>query len=143
MQVIVKQPNPDPPYSLHDACIRQMVLEGDVLRLTTQYGYVRTAEPYGQVDGDVEVTGVDGESSYVYVMAYTDVLCGNCGHFTGQKMTLEAFLQAYPGDTLEILDETYGYRQAKLSGFLNTAHKLLECTLDLYYTGEFRYLVRE
>lgn len=142
MNVIVKQPNPDPPYSLHDAYILA-VLEGDVLRLVTQYGYVRTTEPYGQVDGDVEVTGVDVESSYVYVMEYTDVLCGNCGHFTGKKMTLEAFLQAHPGDPLEILDETYGYRQMKLSGYLNTSDKLLEFILDLYYTGEFRYLLKE
>lgn len=139
MKVIVKRPNPDPPYSLHDACIQKI----DVLRLVSQYGYVCTTEPGGQVDGDVEVTGVDVESSYVYVMEYTDVLCGNCGHFTGRKMTLEAFLQAYPGDTLEILDETYGYRQAKLSGFLNTSHNLLEFILDLYYTGEFRYLLKE
>ena len=63
MSVVVKQPIPDPPYSLHDAHILSLELEGDALRLVTQYGYVCTTEPYGQVDGDVELTGVEPDSS--------------------------------------------------------------------------------
>lgn len=143
MQIIVKKANPDPPYSLHDACISKVVLEGDTLRLVTQYGYVCTMEPCGQVNGDVEIGGVDLDSSYAYIMEYSDVLCGNCGHFTGRKMLLDEFLKVFPGATLEILDETYGYRQVKLSGFLNTFDRLLECFVELYYTGEFRYLLKE
>ena len=143
MNIIVKPPIPDPPYSLHDAHILSLELEGDALRLVTQYGYVCTTEPYGQVDGDVELTGVDADFSYVYVLEYTDVLCGNCGHFTGRKMTLEAFLAAYAEAPLEILDESYGYRSAKLSGFLDVGERLAECILDLWYTGEFRYLLKD
>ena len=57
MPVIVKQPAPDLPYSLHDAYILKVRLEGDTLRLVTQYGYVETTEPFDQVQGDVEITG--------------------------------------------------------------------------------------
>ena len=51
MPVIVKQPAPDLPYSLHDAYILEVRLEGDTLRLVTQYGYVETTEPFDQVQG--------------------------------------------------------------------------------------------
>lgn len=143
MKIVVKQPDPEPPYSLHDAHIMELRAEGDTLRLVTQYGYVCATPPFGQVDGDVELTGVDLESSYVYVMEYTDVLCGNCGHFTGRKMTLEDFLREYPRFYLDIMDEVYGYRQVKLSGFLGLAEQLMEFSIELYYTGEFRYLLKE
>lgn len=143
MNIVVKPPNPDPPYSLHDAHIMEVRAEGDTLRLLTQYGYVCTTPPFGQVDGDVELTGVDLESSYVYVMEYTDVLCGNCGSFTGRKMTVEDFLRDYPSFSLDVMDETYGYNQVKLNGFLHVGERCLEFRLELYYTGEFRYLLKE
>ena len=143
MKIVVKKPDPDPPYSLHDAHIMELQAEGDTLRLLTQYGYVRTEEPFGQVDGDVELTGVDLESSYVYIMEYQDVLCGNCGSFSGKKMTLETFLREYSDATLDIMDESYGFRLAVLSGFLNLRDRILEFKLEIYYTGEVRYLLKE
>ena len=143
MSIVVKQPIPDPPYSLHDAHILSLTLKGDALRLVTQYGYVSTTEPYGQVDGDVELTGVDADSSYAYVLEYTDVLCGNCGQFTGRKMTLETFLRKYGKASLDIMDETYGFRQMKLEGFLNLPGRCLEFFLEVYYTGEIRYLLKD
>ena len=143
MPIAIKPPVPDPPYSLHDAHILSLTLEGDSLRLVTQYGYVCTAEPCGQVDGDVELTGVEADSSYVWVLEYTDVLCGNCGHFAGQKMTLETFLRDYAQASLDIMDETYGFRQMKLEGFLNLPGRCLEFFLEVYYTGEIRYLLKD
>ena len=143
MSIAVKQPIPDPPYSLHDAHILSLTLKGDALRLVTQYGYVCTTEPYGQVDGDVELTGVDADSSYAYVLEYTDVLCGNCGQFTGRKMTLETFLRDYAEASLDIMDETYGFHQMKLEGFLNLPGRCLEFFLEVYYTGEIRYLLKD
>ncbi len=143
MPVVTKPAIPDPPYSLHDAHIMELRTEGDTLRLVTQYGYVRTQEPFGQVDGDVELTGVDLESSYVYVMEYQDVLCSNCGSFAGKKMTLETFLRRYSDGTLDIMDESYGFRLATLCGFLNLRERILEFKLEIYYTGEVRYLLKE
>lgn len=102
MPVIVKQPAPDLPYSLHDAYILEVRLEGDTLRLVTQYGYVETTEPFDQVQGDVEITGVDWDSSHAYVMEYRGVLCGNRGPFTSRKMAVEDFLKTYPQGTLDI-----------------------------------------
>lgn len=142
MSILVKRPDPGPPYSLHDAYILELRIEGDALRLVTQYGYTKTTEPFGQVQGDVEITGIDWDSSHVYVMEYRGVLCGNCGPFTGRKMAVEDFLKTYPQGTLDVMDETYGYHQMKLGGFLNVGERCLEFWLDLCYNGEFRYLLR-
>ncbi len=143
MRIVVKRPNPDPPYSLHDAYVMAVEAEGDVLRLITQCGYVCTTPPYRQVEGDVEITGIDWDFSCVCVMEYQDVLCGNYGSFTGRKMTVEDFLRAYPDAALDIMDETYGYHQVKLDGFLHLGEKCLEFQLDLCCNGELRYLLKE
>ena len=95
MKTMVKQPNPDPPYSLHDAYILKLQVEEDILRLITQCGYVCTTPPCNQVEGDVEITGIDWDFSCVYVMEYQGVLCGNYGSFTGRKMTVADFLREY------------------------------------------------
>ena len=52
-------------------------------------------------------------------------------------------MKTYPQGTLDIMDETYGYRQVKLDGFLNLTGRCLEFRLELYYSGEFRYLLKE
>lgn len=143
MKIIVKPPIPDPPYSLHDAYVTELRAEGETLRLVTQYGYVCTTVPFTQVEGNVEITGVDWESSYVYMMDYPQVPCGNCGSFTGRKMALPAFLQEFPSFSLDIMDESYGYCQANLTGFLSLNDRLLEFRLELYYTGAFQYILKE
>ena len=143
MRTVIKPPYSDPPYSLHDAYVMALEAKGNTLHLVTQYGYVRTMEPYGQVEGDIEITGVDWESSYVYLMEYAGVPCGNCGSFTGRKMTLSAFLQEFPSFSLDIMDESYGYRQANLTGFLNLEDRLLEFRLEMYFTGAFQYVLKE
>ena len=143
MPVVTKPPISDPPYSLHDAYIRDLRGEGDTLRLVTQWGYVCTTPPCDQVEGDVEITGIDWDFSCVYVMEYQGVLCGNYGSFTGKKMTVEDFLREYPEAALDIMDETYGYHQVKLNGFLNLRESCLEFVLDLCYNGEFRYLLKD
>lgn len=143
MPVIVKQPPQTCPTASTTPIFWRCGWKGDTLRLVTQYGYVETTEPFDQVQGDVEITGVDWDSSHAYVMEYRGVLCGNRGPFTGRKMAVEDFLKTYPQGTLDIMDETYGYRQVKLDGFLNLTGRCLEFRLELYYSGEFRYLLKE
>ena len=143
MKTVVKQPNPDPPYSLHDAYISEIRMEGDTLCLITQCGYVCTTPPCHQVEGDVEITGIDLDFSCVYVMEYQGVLCGNYGPFAGRKMTVEDFLREFSEATLDIMDETYGYKQFKLDGFIHLGKRCLDFQLYICYAGEFRYLLKE
>ena len=86
METIVrKERTAEPPYSLHDAYLMELVPEGDSIRFRFQGGYLRV-ENACQVDGDVRITGVDWRFCRAYVLEYQDVLCGNFGSFTGRKM---------------------------------------------------------
>lgn len=73
-------------FSFHDAHIIAMDVDYDSgeLRLVPQYGFVDTAADE-MVDGEVIVTGVSPEDSYVYIMEYKNVLTGNVGSFVGEK----------------------------------------------------------
>ena len=85
----------------------------------------------------------DGEESVMQTQEYQDVLCGNFGSFTGRKMSIPEFLERYPGGTVDVMDEMYGYNQAWISGFLNYGSKCYEIQLEFYYAGDFCYLLRE
>ena len=52
-------------------------------------------------------------------------------------------MRMYYEGSLDIMDESYGFRLAALSGFLNLRERILEFNLEIYYTGEVRYLLKE
>ena len=142
MKTMVKQPNPDPPYSLHDACSLKLLRGG----YPAPYHPVRLCVHHtacNQVEETWRSPASTRDFSCVYVMEYQGVLCGNYGSFTGRKMTVADFLREYSEATLDIMDETYGYHQVKLDGFLNVGERCLEFQLDICYAGEFRYLLKE
>ena len=58
-------------------------------------------------------------------------------------MSIPEFLERYPGGTVDVMDEMYGYNQAWISGFLNYGPKCYEIQLEFYYAGDFCYLLRE
>ena len=120
----------------------ELVPEEDSIRLCFQGGYLRV-EDACQVDGDVRITGVDWTFCHAYVLEYQDVLCGNFGSFTWRKMPITEFLERYPGGTVDVMDEMYGYNQAWISGFLNYGSKCFEIQLEFSYDGDFCYLLRE
>ena len=140
-KIVIQDKFKSPPYSLHDAHLLNLIPDKNAICLHFQYGYLQTTAPYGQVNGDVEITGLDWDFCCAYVMEYTQVRCGNCGSFIGRKMTIQDFLKGYANATVDVMDEVYGYNQVKISGFLNHGRKCDEVQLEFYYTGEFRYLI--
>lgn len=86
---------------------------------------------------------MDWESSYIYIIRVTRTSVRQLWRFYWQKMTLETFLLEHSDGTLDIMDESYGFRLTMLSGFLNLQDHILEFKLEIYYTGEIRYLLKE
>ena len=133
-------------FSLHDAHIIAMDLDYDSseLRLIPQYGFVDTAVD-GMVDGEVIITGVSPEDSYIYIMEYKNVLTGNVGSFVGEKMTLTTFLDAFDSKfkAMDIMSTYHGYKNCFITGFLSRGDEALEIYMDLFYRGNFIYRVRE
>ena len=140
--IIRKERTTEPPYSLHDAYLVELVPEGDSVRLRFQGGFLRVPD-LCPVDGEIRITGLDWTFCCAYVLEYQDVLCGNCGRFTGRKMSIPEFLERCPGGTVDVMEEMYGYNQVWIGGFLNYGSKCYEIRLEFYYAGDFCYLLRE
>lgn len=125
------------PYSLHDMCVQHIEVIGDTVKLHMAYGYVKTTEPYGQVDGDVLIEGVDFDFCSVYLLGDST----HYGDFYGRKLDFLAFLREYPSFSFEIIDELYGYHQVCYSGYLSLPKQdtLIEVNICLYYNGNIIY----
>ena len=131
-----------PPYSLHDMQVTSFRVRKDEIAMQTATGLVRTEPPGDQPDGWVEFHGVQWEFSYAYLLRY-DGLAGNVGPFRGEKFLLKEFLNRYPEPYYVILDETYGYHQAKYSGFFHEKEAIRECILEICYNGDMVFVIEE
>lgn len=141
-----RKPDEGDRFSLHDAHIVAMDLdyEEEALRLIPQYGFADTAAD-AMVDGEVILTGVSPEDSYVTLMEYKNVLTGNVGGFVGEKMTLATFFDAFHSKfkAIDIMSTYHGYKNCFITGFLSRGDEDLEIYMDLFYRGDFIYRVRE
>ena len=141
MKKIIQPKFKDPLYSLHDAHVTKMECRENSLLMTFDYGYISTEAPYEQVQGQILLENPDWDFCHAYIMEYPDTLCGNYGRFTGEKMPLKAFTERYPDVSFDIMDESFGYNQVTLKGFLSEGQKIMECGLEICYLGEFTYLI--
>lgn len=132
-------------FSLHDAHIiaTDYDYEKEELRLVPQYGFVDT-ESDTMVDGEVILTGVSFEDSYIYIMEYKNVLAGNVGSFVGEKMTLATFLDAFDSKfkAMDIMSTYHDYKNCFITGYLSRGDEALEIYMDIFYRGDFIYRVR-
>ena len=133
-------------FSLHDVHIIAMDYDYDSgeLRLIPQYGFVDT-EADAMVDGEVIITGVSPDDSYVTILEYKNVLTGNVGGFVGEKMTLATFLDAFDSKfgAMDIMSTYHGYKNCFITGYLSRGDEALEIYMDIFYRGDFIYRVRE
>ena len=149
MKKYIKEKSKDPAFSLHDARIIDFKFDYDSMSLTlvTDHGYINIAKNE-MVEGDIMLQDISIEDSYVYILNYQNVLCGNVGSFIGEKMKLETFIEAYPSKFLgfDVIDEYDGYRTFIMNGFLSRKGEIpedLEASFEIYYKGDFVYQVRD
>lgn len=132
-------------FSLHDAKIIDFTFHYDknCLVLTTDNGFIDIKRDQ-MVDGNIRIEGVSADDSYVYIMEYKNVLCGNVGSFSGEKMTLDTFIRAFPVKFLayDVYDEFHAWRTFVMDGFMlpkGDVPEILEVRFEIYYTGRFIY----
>ena len=133
-------------FSLHDAHIVALDCDYDSgeLRLMPQYGFVDTMTDT-MVEGEVIITSVSPEDSYITLMEYKNVLTGNVGSFVGEKMTLTTFHDAFDSKfkAMDIMSTYHGYKNCLITGDLSRGDEVLEIYMDIFYRGDFIYRVRE
>ena len=126
-------------YSLHDAAITQIKCYESSISLQFEYGYFKTAAEATQVEGSVVFEGVNWDFCYVYILDF----CANGGKFSGRKLSLLDFAAQFQAMNFTVLDETYGYNLAHLDGILSVGTQLQECRLEIYHSGNMKYITEE
>lgn len=132
--ITTKFPTLDLPYSLHDMqiCCFEAREKDLIMHIN---GMVKLSSPCKQVEGQIIFHQIDWDFCCAYILDF----CGNEGTFTGEKMSLQTFMERHPSFHLSLIDETYGYHQARYYGWLSEGEKLKECSLEISYTeAEYR-----
>lgn len=142
MKKVVRNNINDLPYSLHDGVVIGFEVIGDTLVMKFQYGFLRTTHPFEQINGSIEIEKIDWDFSFVYLLDYQDVLCGNVGSFTGKKMELKTFINQFKSVEFTLIDETYGYNTSKFDGYLSDGDMFRECMIEIYHLGDMSYLTK-
>ena len=138
MKTTLTQPLYSLPYSLHDGYLTKLEADEETLVCHFPYGIFSTTSPCEQTAmAKVILTGIDGDSSFLYVFDGP----GETGAFSGEKWLLKDFLPHL--ERLEVIDETYGYWQAKWKGLLTKGEELVECMVEVCYSGEMVYEIEE
>lgn len=138
MKTTLTQPLYSLPYSLHDGYLTKLEADEKTLVCHFPYGIFSTDSPCEQTAmAKVILTGIDWDSSFLYVFDGP----GETGAFSGEKWLLKDFLPHL--ERLEVIDETYGYWQAKWSGLLTKGEALVECMVEVCYSGEMVYEIEE
>lgn len=131
----IRKNNPNP-YRLHDVNITDLIVDFNTIKMYISPGMFEVEEPYDIVEGYIEFNWVEWDFSYVYILDFA----ANEGNFTGEKMFLKDFITKYPEFTFEICDETYGFNQAKYSGYLIENEERKECIIEIYHAKDMVYV---
>lgn len=131
----------DLPYSLHDARVNKITIQGENIVLYFSRGF------YKPVNNDclpvkgaaISIQGLDLDFCNAYLLD----TAGSCGKFTGEKFSLEEFASRFADIDFEIIDETYGYNQSNFSGYLYNAGDIKECIMEMYHLGDMRYITKD
>ena len=131
----------DLPSSLHDMVVKKITCQNELVRLKFNHGYIKTKEPYPQVNGNITIEKVDKDCACVLLLSNF----GQYGVFEGKKMSLEDFIDKYDEYSFEIVDEMYGFNQVEYIGYLSFPKKedLIQMSLSLYFTGDIVYETEE
>ncbi|MBQ3050254.1 MAG: hypothetical protein IJC94_09900 [Oscillospiraceae bacterium] len=130
------RPNISKKYSLHDVNIIAFNRKNDTLVLETESGIFKTDEQCTKVDGHIEFSIVDWDFSFAYLLEFS----GNTGRFNGEKFALADFINRFGNAVFSVVDETFGYNQTKLSGYLIKNKTMRECVIEISHCGDMVYV---
>jgi len=121
--------------------VNKITCQNELVRLKFNHGYIKTKEPYPQVNGNITIEKVDKDCACVLLLSNF----GQYGVFEGKKMSLEDFIDKYDEYSFEIVDEMYGFNQVEYIGYLSFPKKedLIQMSLSLYFTGDIVYETEE
>lgn len=63
--------------------------------------------------------------------------------FTGKRIELPQYQQAYSESEFEVITETYNWGRAAFQGWLGTEGNPVHCIMNIYFTGNMVYVIDE
>jgi len=132
------KPNVILPLSLHDTRISDIVIENDTITFVFDDGI------YIIEDKEAVRSGKATVSFYNVDFDFCRVSCIE-RNFYRKQMDIRDFAKKLAQDLviIEIIDETYGYNQAKFSCIIITEEQWIDCHIDIYHFGPMKYLWEE
>ncbi|UOW69604.1 hypothetical protein [Paraclostridium bifermentans] len=126
----------DLPYSLHDAKVNKIEITSDKVILYFNEGYYKIDNDCNLTKGFIEFNNVDLD--YCSVCIFN--LEGNLGKFSGEKFSLQDFVEKFNNLNFEIIDETYGYNQSKFFGYVYEEDITKEFIIEIYHFSNMKYI---
>lgn len=128
------------PYSLHDARVCRIETASEQIIFWFDAGYFKPVDDDClTVKGHIAIEDVNFDFCNAYLMDTAN----ECGKFSGEKFSLQRFIESFPTMNFEIIDETYGYNQSKFSGFFYMGAHTRECIIEIYHHGPMTYFTEE
>lgn len=128
----------DLPYSLHDAKVNKIEITSDKVILYFNEGYYKIDNDCNLTKGFIEFNNVDLD--YCSVCIFN--LEGNLGKFSGEKFSLQDFVEKFNTINFEIIDETYGYNQSKFFGYIYEGDITKEFIIEMYHFSNMKYVTK-
>ncbi len=130
-----EKPNMILPVSLHDARLNSIEIENDIIIFIMEDG-IRTIN-----DSHVEQTGKAKVSFPKVDFDFCKVYCTGKDGYRKEWDIRDFAIQLQTSRLIiDIIDETYGYNQAKFSCDLTLNDEWFDCDLEIYHFGPMRYV---
>lgn len=126
----------DLPYSLHDTKVNKIEIISDKIIMYFNEGYYKKDSDYNLTNGFIEFGNVDLD--YCSVCIFN--LESDFGKFSGEKFSLQDFVEKFNTINFEIIDETYGYNQSKFLGYIYEGDMTKECIIEIYHFNNMKYV---
>jgi len=135
MQHHYEKPNMILPISLHDTRISRIETENDCIIFIFQDGFY-------VIDSDTVRLSGKAEIAFPRVdLDFCSVYCTGSDNYR-KRYDIQDFvvLMKEHEAIIEIIDETYGYNQAKFSCSLIISEVLHDCEIEIYHFGQMKYV---
>lgn len=124
----------DFPYNLHDSKVTDVILDEGGLTLICDQIFCYKDGKESIFSGRVVFHQVDADDIYFRVFSEQAT-----GEFFGKKLTLADYKREFGHLPLEIMTETYNWREAVFQGMIYPEDEVLQVMVSIYFWGSLSY----
>ena len=125
-------------YSLHDARVQKIeYADGN---LTFSFDYIFSYENGVEQTHKAKIVFEKCDIDDLEILVFNSTILDT---FTGKRIELPQYQQAYSESEFEVITETYNWGRAAFQGWLRTEGNPVHCIMNIYFTGNMVYVIDE